>query len=408
MLKLTDIRELAVPLEGNMSNAVVNFSHHTVSLVALVAESSRGQVVGFGFNSIGRFAQSGIIESRMKPRLLKAQPESLAREADGLLDPAAVLRTILKDEKPGGHGDRAGAAAAIELAAWDLNAKYLQQPAWQLVRAAVQSTSLSTSLSKTGQDRPAVATYAAGGYYYDNDQYDSDQPGGLEDELRRYQDAGFKAFKIKVGGATLAEDCRRIETAIKVAGDGQSIAVDANGRFTPGEAEQWLSALAPYNLRWYEEPCDPLDFEAIRILAGGGVLPIATGENLFSTQDVQNLLRYSGMRPDTDIFQMDAGLSYGLTEYLRMLGLLEADGHSRQQCFPHGGHLINLHIAAGLGLGGCEAYPGVFQPFGGFSPECELKDGDVLAPDSPGFGLEQQPALRPWLNRLADGVVTTS
>jgi hypothetical protein len=83
-----------------------------------------------------------------------------------------------------------------------------------------------------------------------------------------------------------------------------------------------------------------------------------------------------------------------------MLDVLEADGFDRAQCFPHGGHLINLHIAVGLGLGGCEAYPGVFQPFGGYPPQCAVGDGRVTIADAPGFGLEQKPELKPFLDEL--------
>ena len=106
------------------------------------------------------------------------------------------------------------------------------------------------------------------------------------------------------------------------------------------------------------------------------------------------------MRPGIDLFQMDPGLAYGLTEYLRMLEVLESHGYDRRQCFPHGGHLLNLHVVIGLGLGGCEAYPGVFQPFGGYPQACPLQDGHVTVPEWPGFGLEHKPELADALHRL--------
>jgi len=96
--------------------------------------------------------------------------------------------------------------------------------------------------------------------------------------------------------------------------------------------------------------------------------------------DVKNLLNFGGLRPGLDIFQMDAGLSYGLTEYGRMIALLEKCGFDRKFAFPHGGHLINLHIASGLNLGGCEAYPGVFQPFGGVSRNAGWWRAQLLRP----------------------------
>lgn len=128
--------------------------------------------------------------------------------------------------------------------------------------------------------------------------------------------------------------------------------------------------------------------------------PVATGENLFSVPDVTNLVRYGGMRPDHDVFQMDPGLSYGLSEYLRMLDVLADHGFDRGCAFPHGGHLINLHVAAGLGLGGCEAYPGVFAPFGGYPDGCVVSSGMIAPPDAAGFGLEQKPGLAELIAEL--------
>jgi L-alanine-DL-glutamate epimerase-like enolase superfamily enzyme len=164
---------------------------------------------------------------------------------------------------------------------------------------------------------------------------------------------------------------------------------------------EYARAITPYGLRWYEEVGNPLDFELNREIAAAYDGPIATGENLFSLQDARNLMRYGGMRPGRDVFQMDPGLCYGLTEYAEIIRLLEAEGFDRRFAHPHGGHLINLHIAIGLGLGGCEAYPGVFQPFGGYPRECALANGMVSATEAPGFGLEQKVELQPLLARLA-------
>ena len=202
--------------------------------------------------------------------------------------------------------------------------------------------------------------YAAGGYYYPHSGLDE-----LRDEMRGYRELGYDAVKMKIGGAWLGEDLARIEAVIDVVGDARRVAVlDANGRFDRSAATQWAAGLAHYGLRWYEEPGDPLDFELNRAVTASYGGAVATGENLFSVPDVTNLVRYGGMRPRRDIFQMDAGLSYGLTEYARMVEVLEAHGFDRRFAFPHGGHLINLHIAAGLRLGGCESYPGMFDPSG--------------------------------------------
>lgn len=388
-MRITAIRERPVGLQagarGGPANAMVNFTHHTISLVAVSTDVIRDgrPVVGVAFDSIGRFAQSGILRDRMIPRVLAAAPDALLDDS-GRIDPAAVLACALRDEKPGGHGDRAAAAAALELACWDLAAKLDDEPAY------------ATIARHTGRTpAPAVAVYAAGGYYYPHQG-----EAGLREEMRGYLEAGYDAVKMKIGGAALAEDLARIEAVLDLVGDPARVAVDANGRFDRAAATRWAAAVAPYGLRWYEEPGDPLDFalnSAVTACYDGAV---ATGENLFSVPDVTNLIRYGGMRPGRDIFQMDPGLSYGLTHYLQMLEVLEAHGFDRRWAFPHGGHLINLHVAAGLGLGGCESYPGVFGPFGGYSDGCLPQQGMIAPPDTPGFGLEYKAGLGELITEL--------
>jgi L-alanine-DL-glutamate epimerase-like enolase superfamily enzyme len=205
---------------------------------------------------------------------------------------------------------------------------------------------------------------------------------------------------MKIGGASLAEDMTRIEAALSVVGDPNRLAVDANGRFDTPTAIDYGMAMADLGLRWYEEPGDPLDYRLMNELAGVYDATLATGENLFSRRDVDNLIRYGGMRPGRDLFQMDPGLSYGLGEFGRMVAAMEEAGFSRRQLFPHGGHMIALHIVVGLGLGGSEAYPGVFAPVGGYAADCSLDDGGIAPGEAPGFGLEQKADLAPHIAAL--------
>jgi D(-)-tartrate dehydratase len=386
-MRIVEMRDCTVPLAGGVANAVVSFADHTVSLVALVSDQVREgkPVIGFGFNSIGRYSQSGILRERMFPRLSQADPAFLLSEDDGYFSPETISTVAMKNEKPGGHGDRAGALGALELAVWDLNAKLYEEPAYQNIARYFGRTI----------ERRAMSVYAAGGYYYSGASTHR-----LREELKGYQGLGFDAFKIKIGGASLKEDLERIEAALEIAGEGSHLSVDANGHFEKAEMLNYGQEIAPFGLRWYEEPGDPLDYALNSTLTEVYDGPIATGENLFSVSDTNNLIRFGGMRRGKDIFQMDAGLSYGLTEYHKMITLLEDNGFDRNNCFPHGGHLINLHIALGLNLGGCEAYPGVFQPFGGYPSECEIRDGMVQPTDAPGFGLEQKAELRPYLDLL--------
>jgi len=224
----------------------------------------------------------------------------------------------------------------------------------------------------------------------------------LQDEMRGYLALGYSVVKMKIGGAPLSEDLRRIEAVLKILKTPDQLAVDANGRFDSETAIAYARALAPYGLRWYEEPGDPLDYELQAKLADHYSGPMATGENLFSLQDARNLIRYAGLRPDRDVLQFDCALSYGLVEYLRILEMLREYGWSPARCIPHGGHQMSLNIAAGLGLGGNESYPGIFQPFGGFADGIPVENSHVRLPDIPGIGFEAKNELYRVMQALAE------
>jgi L-alanine-DL-glutamate epimerase-like enolase superfamily enzyme len=107
------------------------------------------------------------------------------------------------------------------------------------------------------------------------------------------------------------------------------------------------------------------------------------------------------LQPDRDILQVDPALSYGLVDYLRFLKMLSDNGWSKRSCIPHGGHQFSLHLAAGLGLGGNESYPGLFIPFGGFADNAAIERGRIeLADDTPGIGIEQKHELMKLYRRL--------
>ncbi|WP_114905804.1 mandelate racemase/muconate lactonizing enzyme family protein [Ornithinimicrobium murale] len=374
-MKIVDIRERTFPISSQIRNSFIDFSKMTLSLVAVVTDEVRDgkPVVGFGFNSNGRYGQGALMKERFAPRLLEADPESLLDET-GLLDPHRAWDTMMTNEKPGGHGERSVAVGVLDMALWDARAKLEERPLFDLLAERYGS----------GTPDPRVFVYAAGGYYH---------PGkglqGLKDELTSYLDRGYTVVKMKIAGASLAEDLTRIEAALSILGEGQRLMVDANGRFTGPEAVECLEAIKDYGLYWYEEPVDPLDYVGTRQVAErAGTLPVATGENLFSHWDARNLGLYGGMDSTRDFLQFDCALSYGLVEYLRTLEALGELGWAPERFIPHGGHQMSLNIAAGLGLGGNESYPDLFQPFGGFPDGCTVEDGYIRMPQLPGIGFE--------------------
>jgi len=386
-MRIVAIHETVVPISSAIRNAYIDFSKMTASVVAVVTDVVRGgrPVVGYGFNSNGRYAQSGLLKERFIPRLLAAEPQSLVDDDHDNLDPHKAWSCMMANEKPGGHGERSVAVGVLDMALWDAVAKIEGKPLYRLLADRYNG----------GKADDRVFVYAAGGYYYPGKDVQA-----LKDEMKRYLDLGYTVVKLKIGGESLADDIRRIEAVIDVVGSGRNIAVDANGRFDRPTAIGYAKALAPYQLFWYEEAGDPLDFELQAALAPHYEPPMATGENLFSMQDARNLIRYGGMRKDRDWLQFDCALSYGLVEYTRTLAMLKDYGWSSRRCIPHGGHQMSLNIAAGLGLGGNESYPGVFQPFGGFADGVPVEKSHVRMPDVPGVGFEAKRDLWDVMSRI--------
>ena len=386
-MRITAIHSDVVPIASPLRNAYIDFSKMTVSVVAVVTDVVRDgrPVVGYGFHSNGRYAQQGLLRQRFIPRVLEADPASLVDDSGDNLDPHRIWAAMFANEKPGGHGDRSVAIGTLDMAMWDAVAKIAGTPLYRLLADRYND----------GRADDRVFVYAAGGYYYPGKDL-----GALQDEMRRYLDLGYTVVKMKIGGATLDEDLARIDAVLDVVGAGHRLAVDANGRFDLPTAVAYAKALEPYGLFWYEEAGDPLDYALQAALAEHYAPPMATGENLFSMQDARNLVRYAGMRPDRDWLQFDCALSYGLVEYLRTLTMLREHGWSPRRCIPHGGHQMSLHIAAGLGLGGNESYPDVFQPFGGFADATPVSDGHVSLPDVPGIGIETKAALHAVMRTL--------
>lgn len=379
-MKITAIHDSVVPIRSDIQNAYINFSEMTVSVVAIHTDLVRAgrPVVGYGFNSNGRYAQQGALRDRFIPRLLNAAPDAIVDDARDNFDPAKAWRVMMTNEKPGGHGERSVAVGVLDMALWDIVAKVEEKPLYAVLSERFGG----------GNARGEAYVYAAGGYYY---------PGKgtsmLVEEMRRYLDAGYTTVKMKIGAVPLAQDIERIEAVLGILPSGCTLAVDANGRFDRSGAIEYAEALNQYSLKWYEEPGDPLDYDIMKEVADASRNPVATGENLFSHQDVRNLCRYGGMQRERDFLQMDPALSYGLVEYLRMLDVLREYEWTPARCIPHGGHQFALHLAAGLGLHGNESYPGVFEPFGGFADDVPVQNGVVRLPDVPGIGIEQKNSL---------------
>jgi len=379
-MKIIEIRETTASLSSTMRNAMLDFSKMTLSVVAVISDQIKDgrPVVGFGFNSNGRYAQGGVLRERIIPRLLEADPESLLDATGANIDPAKAFAAMMKNEKPGGHGERAFAVGALDAAIWDLVCKIEEKPLYRVVAERFNE----------GRYDARVPVYPGGGYY------DPEKGlAGLKAEMQGYKDAGYTLMKMKVGGAPIPDDMARIEAALEVTGAGEFLAVDANAALDLETALKYAGAMSAYGLAWFEEPIDPLDCAAHAELAAAATMPLATAENLFSLIDGINLMRHGGLRRDRDWLQFDPSLCYGPSQYIAIVKAGEELGWKPERHGPHGGQQLGLHLAAGLQLGGTETYPLVFQPFGGFGDDTVIEDGLVAPPDVPGLGVETKREL---------------
>ena len=387
-MRIVDIRETAIPLKSTLANSSFDFTEMTTSVVAVITDViwDGKPVTGFAFNSTGRYACGAAMRARFIPRILSADPGTLLDGSGGNLDPAKIFAQMMLREKAGGHSERSIAIGTIEVAVWDAVAKIAGKPLHRVLAERFNRGKLPDK----------VFCYVGGGWYWPGQTIKD-----LQDEMRRHLDAGYTLVKMKVGGLPLDEDVRRLEAVLKVVGSGEHLAVDANCKFDRAEALAYAKALSPFKLRWFEEPCDPLDFALFAELASVYAPPLATGENLYSTQDVENLVRFGGFRAGHDIIQVDPPQAYGISQYARTIDMLARHGWPRTSLFPHGGNQMTLSMAAGFGLGGAESYPGVFGDFGGFADDARIENGAITLSDRPGIGFEGQAGLYKIMRELA-------
>jgi D(-)-tartrate dehydratase len=388
-MRILDIRETAIPLKSTLKNSSFDFTEMTTSVVAVMTDVIRDgrPVTGFAFNSTGRYACGAQMRARFIPRILAARPETLLDATGNNIDPAKVLAVMMQREKSGGHSERSIAIGTIEVALWDAAAKIAEKPLHRLLAECYNG----------GKVSERVFCYVGGGWYL---------PGqtirDLQDEMLRHLDAGYTMVKMKVGGLPLADDVHRVAAVKETLGNRAALAVDANAKFQREEALAYARALSDFGLRWFEEPCDPLDFALLAEIASVYAPPLATGENLYSTQDVENLVRFGGLRPERrDVIQVDPPQAYGIVQYAQTVAMLERRGWPRAALFPHGGNQMSLAIAGGFGLGGAESYPGVFGDFGGFADDAKVEEGYLRLSERPGIGFEGQARLYRIMRELA-------
>src|SRR5260370_26450704 len=158
LMRIVAVHEKTVSIASPIANAFIDFSKMTCSVVAVVTDAVRSgkRVIGYGFNSNGRYGQGALLRERFFPRLMAADPRTLLDEAGENLDPFRIWDTAMKNEKPGGHGERSVAVRTLDMAAGDAVAQIAGKPLYQRLADRYRG----------GEAAASVRLYRAGGDYY--------------------------------------------------------------------------------------------------------------------------------------------------------------------------------------------------------------------------------------------------
>jgi L-alanine-DL-glutamate epimerase-like enolase superfamily enzyme len=258
------------------------------------------------------------------------------------------------------YGGRGGptvlALSAFDIALWDLKARRAKLPLWNLL----------------GGYDPRVPCYAGG--------IDLDLP---LDALLRQTDGnlarGFRAIKMKVGRANLAEDVERVRNVRAHLGDGFPLMADANMKWTVEGAIRAARALRPFDLVWLEEPTIPDDPAGhTRIVREGGV-PVAAGENLRSLWEFKTYIAAGAVSyPEPDVTNCG-----GVTAFMKIARLAEA---FNLPVTSHGAHDVTVHLlAACQNRAYLEAHGFGLDDY--VAEKLQIRDGVAVAPSRPGHGI---------------------
>ncbi len=332
-------------------------------------------------------------------------------------DFAALHRRLTHDDQLRWLGPEKGvihlATAAIVNAVWDLWAKAEGKPVWKLVvdltpeqlvacidfryltdvLAPEQALALlhdraSTKRAREAEMRrdgyPAYIT-SAGWLGYPDDK--------VRQLCRSALAAGWTRFKVKVG-IDVASDARRCRLVREEIGAGCELMADANQVWDVPQAIEWMRHLAPFNLRWIEEPTSPddvLGHAAIRRAVAP--VAVATGEHCANKVMFKQLLQAGAI----DVCQVDACRLGGLNEVLAVLLLAARFG---VPVCPHAGGLglceyvqhISLidYIAVSAALDGrCAEFADHLHEH--FVHPVQVRGGRYLVPEAPGYSVEMYP-----------------
>jgi galactonate dehydratase len=296
-------------------------------------------------------------------------------------DPRAVERlwqTMVRAPYFPGGAVMMSAVAGIDQALWDIKAKAIGVPLFELLGGPV---------------RDRVRTYVNLGSELGGD---ARRPEAWADAARSTRESGFDAMKIYPvpparpleGVGWLRETEKLVGAVREAAGPDAEIMVDLHGRTSPAMGIQVGNALAPYRPWWLEEPCPPGNVEALAEVARALPIPIAAGERLIAASEFRELFDARACA----IVQPNVCYCGGVSAFLRIAALAETAFVPIAPHNPNGpiGTMVSIHLAFALSnvliLELVRADVPWRQELVG--EPLDTVDGSVEPPTRPGIGVE--------------------
>lgn len=345
-----DARAYRLPLKQPLVSSRVTMTHR--ELVLLEIETSEG-IVGTGWCTtagVGGAAVHALIVGYLAPMLIGNDPRNNER----------IWRRLWMEchaASPGGITTLA--LCAIDVALWDIKAKAAGEPLHRLLGGA----------------RTSVETYASAiNLHLSKDE--------LVAQVKEHQSQGYTSLKLKVGLPRLRDDLDRCVAVREAVGDDCKLMLDANQKWSIGEAVQRCSMLAEVSPLFIEEPVLSDDVHGHRKLRDAVGVPIALGEQLCNRFEFWNYVRDDAV----DFLQPDVWKVGGITEFMKIAALGAA---TNIDISPHAAMEISVHLAAALpnalhveNIFGLNLFD-----FGATAEPMVVTDGKIVLDDTPGHGV---------------------
>jgi len=352
-------KQINFPMKGDTWNPAFTFNTKEVVFVFVESEND---LIGVG--EIWSFYGStrtvvDIINNDFAPLVRGEDPHFIERIRERIsgLTPIGNLEGVMVN-----------ALSGLDIALWDLRAKILNIPLYQLL----------------GAHSERVFTYASGGLY-GRDKTNND----LSNEVLGYINQGFTGVKIKVGGLSQREDLERIAATRKAAGPDARVMIDALHAYTVPEALSLARKAQEYDIYWFESPVALSDTQGHSILNTRGGIPVCANESMYGCRAFNELICKRGM----EFVHFDLCVCGGITEGLKIAAIAEAHDLPISLHAANAVSLFSTSIHFGAAVPNCDSVENhqIHRWMNEYAPESTmaLQDGPYIAPlDSPGHGMD--------------------